>query len=143
MSTALRRRKNQTGRNDAVLVGHGEIGGMPAVVAVFDFTFMGGSMGVAVGEAIIAASRLAVLQEAALIVATASGGARMQEGILSLMQIAAHRDRGRAGQGCRTALHRHPVRPDHRRCDGILRDVGRYPHCRTGSADRVCRCTRD
>lgn len=83
----IKEAQNKAGRNDAVLVGHGEIGGMPAVVAVFDFTFMGGSMGVAVGEAIIAASRLAVLQEAALIVATASGGARMQEGILSLMQM--------------------------------------------------------
>ncbi|MEM1399745.1 MAG: acetyl-CoA carboxylase, carboxyltransferase subunit beta, partial [Pseudomonadota bacterium] len=83
----LKEAQNKTGRHEAVLVGHGEIGGMPTVVAVFDFSFMGGSMGTAVGEAIIAASRLAVLQEAALVVLTASGGARMQEGILSLMQM--------------------------------------------------------
>ncbi len=73
--------------SDAVIVAHGEIGGVPAVVAAFEFRFMGGSMGIAAGEAVLAAARLAVLQEAALIVAPASGGARMQEGVLSLMQM--------------------------------------------------------
>jgi len=58
-----------------------------AVVAAFDFAFMGGSMGIAVGDGLLAAARLAVLQEAALVVVPASGGARMQEGILSLMQM--------------------------------------------------------
>jgi acetyl-CoA carboxylase carboxyl transferase subunit beta len=72
---------------DALIVAHGAIGGLPAVMACFDFSFMGGSMGIAVGEALLAAARLAVLQEAALIVVPASGGARMQEGILSLMQM--------------------------------------------------------
>jgi acetyl-CoA carboxylase carboxyl transferase subunit beta len=72
---------------DALRVAHGTIGGVPAVIAAFDFEFMGGSMGVAVGEGLLAAARLAVLQEAALIVVPASGGARMQEGILSLMQM--------------------------------------------------------
>ena len=57
------------------------------MVAAFDFAFMGGSMGLAVGEALVAASRRAVEREAALIVVPASGGARMQEGILSLMQM--------------------------------------------------------
>ena len=73
--------------SDAVAVAHGRIGGVPAVVAAFEFAFMGGSMGVAAGEAILAAAKLAVLQEAALIVVPASGGARMQEGVLSLMQM--------------------------------------------------------
>jgi acetyl-CoA carboxylase carboxyl transferase subunit beta len=73
--------------NDAVLVAHGRIGGFPAVVAAFEFGFMGGSMGIAAGEALLAGARLAVLQEAALIVVPASGGARMQEGVLSLMQM--------------------------------------------------------
>ena len=74
-------------QNDAIVVAHGKVGGLPTVVACFDFSFMGGSMGVAVGEGLVAAARLAVLQQAALIVAPASGGARMQEGILSLMQM--------------------------------------------------------
>jgi len=73
--------------NDAVVVAHGRIGGRQAVVAAFEFGFMGGSMGVAAGEALLAAARLAVLQEAGLIVVPASGGARMQEGVLSLMQM--------------------------------------------------------
>src|SRR6201981_1924864 len=73
--------------SDALVVAHGRIGGGPAVVAAFEFTFMGGSMGVAAGEAILAAAKLAVLQEAALIVVPASGGARMQEGVLSLVQM--------------------------------------------------------
>jgi acetyl-CoA carboxylase carboxyl transferase subunit beta len=72
---------------DAVVVAHGRIGGTAAVVAALEFGFMGGSMGVAVGEALLAAAKLAVLQEAALIVVPASGGARMQEGVLSLVQM--------------------------------------------------------
>ena len=72
---------------DAAIVAHGTIGGMRVVVAAFDFSFMGGSMGIAVGEAFVAAARLAVLQQAPLIAIPASGGARMQEGILSLMQM--------------------------------------------------------
>jgi acetyl-CoA carboxylase carboxyl transferase subunit beta len=73
--------------SEAVAVARGRIGGVPAVIAAFDFAFMGGSMGVAVGEALVAAARLAVEQHAALIVIPSSGGARMQEGILSLMQM--------------------------------------------------------
>jgi acetyl-CoA carboxylase carboxyl transferase subunit beta len=73
--------------SEAVVVAHGRIGGQAAVVAAFEFGFMGGSMGVAAGEAVVAAARLAVFQEAALVVVPASGGARMQEGVLSLMQM--------------------------------------------------------
>ncbi|MFZ3235085.1 MAG: acetyl-CoA carboxylase, carboxyltransferase subunit beta [Stellaceae bacterium] len=73
--------------SEAVVVAHGRIGGHAAVVAAFEFGFMGGSMGTAAGEAIVAAARLAVLQEAALVVVPASGGARMQEGVLSLVQM--------------------------------------------------------
>ena len=79
--------KTGTGKSDAIIVAHGKIGGLPAVIAVFDFKFMGGSMGIAVGEAFVSAARLATLQEAPLIAIPASGGARMQEGILSLMQM--------------------------------------------------------
>ena len=73
---------------DAVIVAHGSLGGQPVVIAAFDFAFLGGSMGVAVGEALLAAARLAVLQDSSFIVVPASGGARMQEGTLSLMQMA-------------------------------------------------------
>jgi acetyl-CoA carboxylase carboxyl transferase subunit beta len=73
--------------SDAVALAEGRIGGAAAVVAAFDFAFMGGSMGMAVGEGLLVAARRAVEREAALIVVPASGGARMQEGILSLMQM--------------------------------------------------------
>ncbi|MFO1190185.1 MAG: acetyl-CoA carboxylase, carboxyltransferase subunit beta [Alphaproteobacteria bacterium] len=83
----LKEAQSKTGLKDAMAVAHGRMGGQPVVVACLGFEFMGGSMGMAVGEALIAASRLATLQRAALIVVTSSGGARMQEGILSLMQM--------------------------------------------------------
>ena len=73
--------------SDAIIVAHGKIGGHDVVVAAFEFGFMGGSMGIAVGEAMVAAARLAVMQSAAFIAVPASGGARMQEGVLSLMQM--------------------------------------------------------
>jgi len=72
---------------DALLVGDGTIDGVPAVVAVFEFGFMGGSMGMAVGDGLIRAAERAVECRAAFVVVPASGGARMQEGILSLMQM--------------------------------------------------------
>jgi len=84
----LRASREKTHHEDAILVAHGTIGAQRAVVAVMDFEFMGGSMGAAVGEGIVAGARLAVLQDAPFIVFTASGGARMQEGAISLMQLA-------------------------------------------------------
>jgi acetyl-CoA carboxylase carboxyl transferase subunit beta len=84
----LKDTQSKTGEADAIIVAHGKMGGMNVVAAVFNFDFMGGSMGIAVGEGIVAAAELAVLQDAPLIVVPSSGGARMQEGILSLMQMA-------------------------------------------------------
>ena len=84
----LKESQAKTNDHDAIVVAHGKIGGVGVVVAAFNFAFMGGSMGIAVGDGLVAAAELAVLQDAALIVVPASGGARMQEGILSLMQMA-------------------------------------------------------
>jgi acetyl-CoA carboxylase carboxyl transferase subunit beta len=76
-----------TGATDAMQTARGTIDGQPAVIAVQDFAFMGGSMGVAVGEGFVAAAEEALKRKAAFIIFTAAGGARMQEGILSLMQM--------------------------------------------------------
>lgn len=76
-----------TGEQDAFLNASGTILGQRAVIGVQDFAFMGGSMGQAVGEAFIAGVEAAIAAKAPYIVFTASGGARMQEGILSLMQM--------------------------------------------------------
>ena len=86
-SERLKEAAAKTNHKEAIVVAHGQMGGIPVVIAAFNFRFMGGSMGAAVGEGILAAARLAVLQEAPLIVIPSSGGARMQEGILSLMQM--------------------------------------------------------
>ena len=83
----LREAQNKTGMDDAVVVAHGQLGGSTTVAAIFSFAFMGGSMGVAVGDALLTAARLACELDAPLLVFPSSGGARMQEGILSLMQM--------------------------------------------------------
>lgn len=83
----LKEAREATQLDDGLVVAHGTIDGHRAVVAAMSFDFMAGSMGASVGEGLIAAARLAVLQEAPLIVYTASGGARMQEGAISLMQM--------------------------------------------------------
>jgi acetyl-CoA carboxylase carboxyl transferase subunit beta len=84
----LRAAKEKTGFEEAVISGLARIGGFPIVVCVFEFSFMGGSMGSVVGEKIARAIELAVVKRVPLIILSASGGARMQEGILSLMQLA-------------------------------------------------------
>ncbi|GGY47069.1 acetyl-CoA carboxylase, carboxyltransferase subunit beta [Parvularcula lutaonensis] len=86
-SARLKDYRKRTGERDALVVGKGKIGDRGAVVAVQNFKFMGGSMGTAIGEGLLTAADEAVKSRSALIVVTASGGARMQEGILSLMQM--------------------------------------------------------
>jgi acetyl-CoA carboxylase carboxyl transferase subunit beta len=76
-----------TGEQDALINASGTIDGLRAVIGVQDFAFMGGSMGVGVGAAFIAGARAAIAAKAPYIILTAAGGARMQEGILSLMQM--------------------------------------------------------
>jgi len=84
----LKDARARTGALDALGVALGKMGGEDAVVAAFEFDFMGGSMGIAVGEGLLTAARLAVAHQAPFIVVPSSGGARMQEGALSLMQMA-------------------------------------------------------
>ncbi|HEY0213586.1 MAG TPA: acetyl-CoA carboxylase, carboxyltransferase subunit beta [Paenirhodobacter sp.] len=79
--------QKSTGEKEAMLVGEGEMGRTPVVVAAQDFAFMAGSMGMYVGNAIIAAAERAVKLKRPLILFSSAGGARMQEGILSLMQM--------------------------------------------------------
>ncbi|GAK46318.1 acetyl-CoA carboxylase, carboxyl transferase subunit beta [Tepidicaulis marinus] len=83
----LKDARAKTGRNDAVTVAHGALDGIETVISVQDFAFMGGSLGMAAGEAIVVGAREALERKAPYIVVAAAGGARMQEGILSLMQM--------------------------------------------------------
>ena len=86
-SDRLREARTRTSQDDAIVIAEGELNGLEMVAAVFSFEFMGGSMGIAVGNAILKAAELAVSKKAPLIIFPSSGGARMQEGILSLMQL--------------------------------------------------------
>lgn len=86
-SDRLKETQNKTGKQDAITVVRGMVDGLPLVVAAFNFDFMGGSMGAAVGEGIVTAAETAVATKSALLVIPASGGARMQEGAISLMQM--------------------------------------------------------
>jgi acetyl-CoA carboxylase carboxyl transferase subunit beta len=83
----LRDARAKTGLNDAVVVGAGTVKTVPVVAAVQDFDFMGGSLGMAAGEAIVTGMLAARDRRRPFIIFAASGGARMQEGILSLMQL--------------------------------------------------------
>jgi acetyl-CoA carboxylase carboxyl transferase subunit beta len=79
---------NKNGTNDAIITGSGEIEGLPIEICVFDFSFMGGSMGSVVGEKITRSIERAIDKNIPVIIVSCSGGARMQEGIFSLMQMA-------------------------------------------------------
>ena len=79
--------RKKTGRDDAMAIGQGSVGGVPTTILVQDFAFMGGSLGMAAGEAFITAAEAALKDRTPLIAFTAAGGARMQEGCLSLMQM--------------------------------------------------------
>jgi acetyl-CoA carboxylase carboxyl transferase subunit beta len=87
-SERLTAAKTDTGEDDALVVHQGSIHAVPVIVAVFEFSFMGGSMGSVVGERFVRGVQLAIEQKMPFVCFAASGGARMQEGLLSLMQMA-------------------------------------------------------
>ena len=86
--TAIKKDRLKSGLSDAVVTGTGEIGDHKVVIGVADFAFRGGSMGAVVGEKVVRAIEYAIKHKLPVIMFTTSGGARMQEGILSLMQMA-------------------------------------------------------
>jgi acetyl-CoA carboxylase carboxyl transferase subunit beta len=83
----LKDARAKTGLKDAIKLGFGKLEGLPVVIGVQDFDFMGGSLGMAAGEAVIRGLETAIEKHTPFILFAASGGARMQEGILSLMQL--------------------------------------------------------
>ncbi len=87
-SEKLKEDAAKTGHADAVICGRGKMGGIPVVLAAMDFRFIGGSMGSVVGEKVARAIRIARIERRPLLIIATSGGARMQEGIYSLMQMA-------------------------------------------------------
>src|SRR5580692_9651987 len=87
-SSRLKQAQEDTGLNDAIINAHGKLQGRPVVASVMEYAFIGGSMGAVVGEAITRAVERAVDTHTPLIIVSASGGARMMEGVISLMQLA-------------------------------------------------------
>jgi acetyl-CoA carboxylase carboxyl transferase subunit beta len=83
----LKDARSRTGQRDALVNARGRVGGRAVIAGVQDFAFMGGSMGIAVGAAFISGVRAAIEEKAPYVIFTASGGARMQEAVLSLMQL--------------------------------------------------------
>ena len=83
----IKEARTKTGAEDCILAGSGELDGFPVTIAVQDFAFMGGSLGMAAGEAIVTAMRAAAAKMTPFVFFISSGGARMQEGVLSLMQM--------------------------------------------------------
>jgi acetyl-CoA carboxylase carboxyl transferase subunit beta len=87
-SSRLENGQQATGLDDAVLIARGKVGGIPIILAVMEYAFIGGSMGVVVGEKITRAIEISLREHSPLIIVSRSGGARMQEGAISLMQMA-------------------------------------------------------
>ncbi len=87
-SSRLQQAQESTGLNDAVINAHGKLNGRPVIVSAMEYAFIGGSMGAVVGEAITRAIEKATAAKTPLVIVSASGGARMMEGLISLMQLA-------------------------------------------------------
>ncbi|HVO82127.1 MAG TPA: acetyl-CoA carboxylase, carboxyltransferase subunit beta [Terriglobales bacterium] len=87
-SSRLRQAQADTGLKDAVINARGKLNGRPVIVSAMEYAFIGGSMGAVVGEAITRAIEQAIAAKAPIIIVSASGGARMMEGVISLMQLA-------------------------------------------------------
>ena len=115
----------KAGPLEAIRTGYGRLDGLPINLGVMDFAFMGGSMGSVVGEKVARLARRSIDRHVPLVIVSASGGARMQEGVLSLMQMAKTSVvMARAGRAARP-LHLDPDQSDDGRRLGLLRDAGR------------------
>jgi acetyl-CoA carboxylase beta subunit len=127
----LKDARAKSGLQDAVKLGIGRLEGQMVTIAVQDFDFMGGSLGMAAGEAVITGLETAVRRQTPFIMFAASGGARMQEG-----------RRANAARNAQ-AIHRGPDKSDHRRRHCLLRDAWRCANRRARGVDRICRPARD
>ena len=131
-----------TGLGEAMVIGQATLSGHPVELAVMDFAFMGGSMGSAVGEKFSRACDSAAERNVPLVAVTSSGGARMQEGILSLMQLPKTVCAVEDLHDARVPLITVMSPSDDRRRPRLVRLARRRHDCRAGRADRVHRPAR-
>ena len=132
----------KTGLSEAAVTAVGRIGGVTCVAAVLDSRFFMGSMSTTVGEKITRAIEYATAKRLPLVIFSASGGARMQEGIFSLMQMAKTSAAIAALLGKRRAVHQRADPPHHRRRYRQLCQPGRHHAGRAGGPHRLCRAPR-
>ena len=138
-SERIKRYQRESGLPEAVVCGTGSIHGITVAIAVMDFRFCGGAMGSAAGEKITRTIEGAVAKRIPCIILSASGGARMQEGIYSLMQMAkTSAALGRLSPGG-PSVYLRPDAPDHGRRDRQFCDPRRRHHRGTWSPDRIRR----
>ena len=138
----LKDARSKTGLNDAVKLGYGKLDSLAIVIGVQDFDFMGGSLGMAAGEAVIKGLDTAVEKGCPFVLFAASGGARMQEGILSLMQMPRTTIAVQTAARGEQALYRRAHQSDHRRRHRLLRDARRRAYRRARRPDRLRRPAR-
>ncbi len=138
-SEKLKSSQSATQLFDAVISASGTVAGRPVNICSMESKFIGGSMGAVVGEVITRAIERSLSSRAPLIIVSATGGARMQEGAVSLMQMAKISAALMRLDDAKRALHQRADRSDHRRRHRQLRHAGRREHRRTGRADRFRR----
>ena len=126
--------QKSTGQKEAILVAEGHLGGMNTIIACQDFKFMGGSMGMAVGNAILEGVKRAVKNKSPFILFAAAGGARMQESVLSLIQMPRTTvaiEMLRDAERCCASLHSCVNKSDNRRSYSVICNAWRYTNSRT------------
>jgi len=142
-ATRIKDARKKLGMNDAVITAEGQLNGRPVVICAMEFGFIGGSMGAVVGEKVTRGVELAMDTRQPLIVVSCSGGARMMEGTISLMQLAKV-----SAALARLDEAKLPYifdfdRSDYRRCDGEFLQCSRSEHCRARCPYWVCRASCD
>ncbi len=127
-SSRLEQAQAETGLKDAVINARGKLNGRPVIVSAMEYAFIGGSMGAVVGEMITRAIEHAIESKAPIIIVSASGGARMMEGVISLMQLAKISAALARLDEARVPYISVLTDPDHRRRDRFVRHAGRSEH---------------
>jgi acetyl-CoA carboxylase carboxyl transferase subunit beta len=131
-SSRLKQAQEDTGLNDAIINAQGKLQGRPVVASVMEYAFIGGSMGAVVGEAITRAVERAAEARTPLIIVSASGGARMMEGVISLMQLAKISAALARLDKAKVPYISLLDRSDDGRSDGVVCHAGRFEYCGTG-----------
>ena len=142
-SSRLKQAKSDTGLKDAIINASGKLNGSPVIVSSMEYSFIGGSMGAVVGEVITRAIEKAAETRTPIVIVSASGGARMMEGVISLMQLAKISAALARLDAAQRPVHFGFNRSDDGRRDRVICHVGRSQYRRTGRSDWLRRSASD